>query len=165
MRPSALALASVELMKKFDADAVQQLMARLEELPERRTLRPYDLIAQIEGQLSRVQGRGYDLDDLMAVLHEFGLELARSTVRNYLSRVRATHRKKPAPSEVTAFPRPPGPPRHSSVVLIEPAPSASPPRTETSSAPNPHPDLAPESAVATSAPRGRFEPKPDSDEI
>lgn len=75
-------------MKKLDTIALQELKTQLEELPTRQTLRPYDVIAQLADTISGVRNRGYDIDDLVAVLNNAGIALARNTVRNYLSKAR-----------------------------------------------------------------------------
>lgn len=81
-------------MKKLNEEAIEQLSTRLKALPEQRKHGPFDVIVRLEHELSTAQGRGYDLDDLMTVLRESGIELARSTVRNYLSRARVQQRKR-----------------------------------------------------------------------
>jgi hypothetical protein len=77
--------------QKVDASAVQKMKAQFEEMPTRERLRPYDVIAQLAETIVTTQGRGYDVDDVMAVLRASGIELARNTVRTYLSRALATH--------------------------------------------------------------------------
>jgi hypothetical protein len=81
-------------MKKLDSDAFQKLKSQFEGLPPRQTLRPADVIAQLVETISGAQARGYEIDDVMAMLHAAGITLARNTVRNYLSRARAARRKR-----------------------------------------------------------------------
>lgn len=75
-------------MKKLDTQILQKLKGRLEEMPPRQHLRPYDVIAELAESISGVRSRGYDLDDLVTVLSDVGIKLTRNTVRNYLSRAR-----------------------------------------------------------------------------
>lgn len=77
--------------QKVDASAVQKMKAQFEEMPTRERLRPYDVIAELAETIVTTQGRGYDVDDVMAVLRASGIELARNTVRTYLSRAVARH--------------------------------------------------------------------------
>jgi hypothetical protein len=75
-------------MRKLDTNTLDALKARLDELPVRHRLRPFELIAQLSETLATARSRGYDLDDLVALLAEAGVTLSRNTVRNYLSRAR-----------------------------------------------------------------------------
>lgn len=76
-------------MKKPDTTTLQNVIARLEALPDRPRLSTYDLIAQLSTTISKTTGRGYDIDDIVTILRESGVKLARSTVRSYMSRARA----------------------------------------------------------------------------
>jgi hypothetical protein len=75
-------------MKKLDTQVLQILKLRLEDLPPREHLRPYDVIAQLAETISATRTRGYDIGDLVDVLADVGIKLSRNTVRNYLSRAR-----------------------------------------------------------------------------
>lgn len=89
--------------QKIDASAVQKMRAQLEEMPPRERLRPYDVITQLAETIVSTQGRGYDVDDVMTVLRASGIELARNTVRTYLSRALATRaRRRSGLSQTTA---------------------------------------------------------------
>jgi hypothetical protein len=88
--------------RKIEAATVRKLKEQLEELPQRETLRPYDVIAQLAETIASTQGRGYDIDDVMAVLHASGIELARNTVRTYLSRALAQHAPRNTQTSPTA---------------------------------------------------------------
>jgi hypothetical protein len=75
-------------MTKIDTNTVARIKQRLEALPPRQPMRPYDLIAQLTDSVSDSLERGYDIDQLMSLLEEEGIKLARNTVRNYLSRAK-----------------------------------------------------------------------------
>lgn len=85
-------------MKKLDVTTLQTLKTRFDALPHQHKLRPYEVIAELAETISDARHRGYDLDDLVAVLGEAGIRLSRNTVRNYLSRAR---RDRPAPTQQT----------------------------------------------------------------
>jgi hypothetical protein len=87
-------------MKKLDAQVLQKLKIRLEGLPPREHLRPYDVIAELAETITDTRSRGYDIGDLVAVLADAGITLSRNTVRNYLSRARRNR----APAERSARP-------------------------------------------------------------
>jgi hypothetical protein len=86
-------------MPRLDRQTIQKLKTRLDELPQREPLRPYDLIVQLAESFSAARTRGYDIGDLVQVLKEEGIHLTRNTVRNYLSRARAT---RPTASSIVA---------------------------------------------------------------
>jgi hypothetical protein len=94
-------------------------------LPPREHLRPYDIVAEPADTVTATRLAEYDIRDLVAVLAESGIKLARNTVRNYLSlvrRARAARSRAPNPDttptvnstiEAAAHIRPtPGPPPH-----------------------------------------------------
>ena len=86
-------------MKKLEERDAQTIISRIEEFPSRRKLRPYDVIARAAETFSNAQRRGCDIDDLMPVLRERGITLARNTVRNYLSRALSEQRTMAKPSD------------------------------------------------------------------
>jgi hypothetical protein len=94
-------------MKKLDSHALQKLRSQLEDLPPRQTLRPYDVIAQLAETITGVQARGYEIDDLVAVLNAAGITLARNTVRNYLSRALRERARNPVKTAVADVVRAP----------------------------------------------------------
>lgn len=75
--------------RKFDATLVEDIKTHIAEWPQRKTLRPFDVIAQLAETIQSAKGRGYDIDDIMAILQKWDINLARSTVRTYLSRALA----------------------------------------------------------------------------
>jgi hypothetical protein len=152
-------------MKKLDTQVLQKLKLRLEDLPPRKDLRPYDVIAELAETIADTRSRGYAIGDLVAVLAEAGITLSRNTVRNYLSRARrarAALERSASPAAMAI-----------SSATIEQA------SVEQSAAPAPLPDHAAqvlahareraralhESTVAAATPRspGSFELVPDSD--
>jgi hypothetical protein len=86
-------------MKKLDERDAQTIIARIAEFPSRHKLRPYDVIARAAETFSNAQRRGCDIDDLMPVLRDMGITLARNTVRNYLSRALSEQRRMTTPAD------------------------------------------------------------------
>jgi hypothetical protein len=74
------------MKKRVDTATVEQLKTRMAEAPARQTLRPYDVIAELAEGITNMQSRGYDIDDITALLQAEGIQIARNTVRTYLSR-------------------------------------------------------------------------------
>jgi len=77
------------MRNKLGAGTVEELKSEFEHMPARKSLRPYDVIAQLAEPIASARSRGYDIDDITAILHKAGITLARNTVRTYLSRARS----------------------------------------------------------------------------
>lgn len=73
-----------------------RLSQKLEQLPEKKKteLTPKELIFENAEQLDSALERGYDYDDLVALLKDDGIKLSKTTLRQYLSEARK-HRANP----------------------------------------------------------------------
>ena len=67
-----------------------RLSQKLEQLPEKKKteLTPKELIFEKSEQLDSALAKGYDYDDLVALLKEDGIQLSKTTLRQYLSEAR-----------------------------------------------------------------------------
>ena len=81
-------------MRRVQDHVLEDLKEHVDKLPPRRNLRPYDVVAEMLERYTHSRARGYDLDDFVNTLERHGIKLSRTTVRNYLSRARAEHRKR-----------------------------------------------------------------------
>lgn len=92
-------------MTKFDTSTVALIKERLDALPARRPLRPYDLIEQLLEEIGQARSRGYGTEHLRELLQESGVVLTDNTLRNYIARARrakavAAQRSPSTPSPV-----------------------------------------------------------------
>ena len=67
-----------------------RLSRKLEQLPEKKKteLTPKELIFEKSEQLDSALAKGYDYADLVAILKEDGIQLSKTTLRQYLSEAR-----------------------------------------------------------------------------
>lgn len=69
-----------------------QFSQKLEQLPEKKKteLTPKELVFENSQQLDSALARGYDYDDLVAMLKGDGIQLSKATLRQYLREARKT---------------------------------------------------------------------------
>ena len=69
-----------------------KLSQKLEQLPakQKTELTPKEFILENSEQLDSALERGYDYDDLVALLKEDGIKLSKTTLRQYLNEARKT---------------------------------------------------------------------------
>ena len=69
-----------------------QFSQKLEQLPEKKKaeLTPKELVFENSQQLDSALERGYDYDDLVAMLKSDGIQLSKTTLRQYLREARKT---------------------------------------------------------------------------
>lgn len=94
-------------------DTLETLKAEIEKLPPRRQLSPYEVVAELAESISGARTRGYDIDHIVTMLRAAGINLARTTVRNYLSRALRAAESAPESPMQPAIANAAAPPRHS----------------------------------------------------
>lgn len=175
-------------MKHVDDQVLDALKLHVKQLPARRKLRPYDVVAELAELYAGARTRGYDLDDLVRALERHGIKLTRTTVRNYLSRARASRPRDnttitPAASALTLTSRlhdapvshvspneAPAPPNDADPDVLAEAEATA---IATASALSPESTTPPpatetsttENSIAPALRRGHFQPKLDRDDI
>ena len=84
-------------MTKIDATALETLRERLQKMPTRTTISPYELVVKLEPAISAARERGQDFEAIAVVLAELGARIKPATIRNYLWRARRVRVKEAPP--------------------------------------------------------------------
>jgi predicted transcriptional regulator len=139
---------------------IEILRGKLEEMPEvenpDRKISNLEAIRMMASSIRDLQSRGYSIEKIAEILRESGLEIAPTTLKSYLTKVKGS----PGKSNSRSSGKPRRPSSNTSREVKKKAsekPAASAATKPTSSSKS--------SAGVTPAPPGSFTPKEDSDEI
>ncbi|MFP3852376.1 hypothetical protein [Pseudomonas sp. W5-01] len=139
---------------------IEILRGKLEEMPEvenpDRKISNLEAIRMMASSIRDLQSRGYSIEKIAEILRESGLEIAPTTLKSYLTKVKGS----PGKSNSRSSGKPRRPSSSTSREVKKKAsekPAASVATKPTASSKN--------SAGVTPVPPGSFTPKEDSDEI
>lgn len=139
---------------------IEMLKGKLEEMPRvedpDRKISNLEAVRMMASSIRDLQSRGYSIEKIAEILRESGLEIAPTTLKSYLTKVKG--------SPATSNPRSSGRPRGPSSTR---SPGAKKKTSEKPAEPvisKPGND-AKKTAGVTPVPPGSFTPKEDSDEI
>lgn len=134
-------------MPKVDTTALNALSGKIQQLPVRTTISPYEVVKELAPTIHEALARGQDLVAISRLLTTIGVRLAPATIGNYLRRASREGAPPPCPIGQPVDPSPPSASGTSSAVTAPPSPL----------------DRAREIEASTSPQGGRFELVQDKD--
>ena len=87
-------------------EAADKFSRKLEQLPDKKKmeLTPKELIFENSQQLDSLLERNYEYDDLVEILKEDGIQISKTTLRQYLSEARKARSKQDEANEIVQEP-------------------------------------------------------------
>jgi len=80
--------------KEYTLQHVEEMLSKLKAMPEldksKRRVSKQEAVGLLSGEIQRMQERGYTINDIAEVLHDMGLEITASTLKNCLARLKKT---------------------------------------------------------------------------
>ena len=88
-------------------EAADKFSRKLEQLPDKKKteLTPKELIFENSQQLDSLLERNYEYDDLIEILKEDGIQISKTTLRQYLSEARKARNNQNEATEIAQEPR------------------------------------------------------------
>lgn len=144
----------------ISASQIEILKGKLEEMPQLedpdRKVSNLEAIRMMASSIRDLQSRGYSIEKIAEILRESGLEIAPTTLKSYLTKVKGSTGK--------SHPRPVGKPRRPSPSTNREEKKKASEKTPASANSKPAGNSKISTGV-TPVPPGSFTPKEDSDEI
>ena len=84
---------------KYSAEELEAAAAKLRQLPpitNAKTHTKADAVQTLAGEIRQLKERGYTMEQIAEALRDAGIDIATTTLRNYLQRSNKPGRKRPA---------------------------------------------------------------------